>query len=157
MWSGLHGRNMLCLKNKCWEQIAYPKVWENKQTIMIKNMWIFLNCCLEWFPKIFEYLQSAGGDEKVFVWTAVAGKGALPNVIIIIVITFITAIITTIIIHLYHHHRQGSGLWEKSGRMEKRYRSEVWKKYKTIYVSGRNKILTYHSIFSETSRYKRTL
>ena len=34
MWSGLHGRNMLCLKNKCWEQIAYPKVWENKQTIM---------------------------------------------------------------------------------------------------------------------------
>ena len=35
MWSGQHGRNMLCLKNKCWEQIAYPKVWENKQTIMI--------------------------------------------------------------------------------------------------------------------------
>ena len=61
-------------------------------------MWIFLNCCLEWFPKIFEYLQSAGGDEKVFVWTAVAEKGALPNVIIIIVITFITVIITAIIL-----------------------------------------------------------
>ena len=27
----------------------------------LKNMWIFLNCWLEWFPKIFEYLQSPGG------------------------------------------------------------------------------------------------
>ena len=36
MWSGPDGRNMLCLENKLWEQIAYPKVWGNKQTIMIE-------------------------------------------------------------------------------------------------------------------------
>ena len=48
MWSGLHGRNMLCLKNICWEQIAYPKVWENKQTIMIGT-----NCSESSFNKVF--------------------------------------------------------------------------------------------------------